>query len=57
MNEEQRSAIRKMLERRTSANTQTSTLARQWLTDEGILDEDGELRPEYGGENDSEDDS
>jgi hypothetical protein len=54
MNERQREAIKEMLLRRTGLNTQTSELAQRWLKDEGLLDEEGKLRPEFGGDGSDE---
>lgn len=50
MDDRQREAIKAMLLRRTGENTKTKELAQRWLTDEGLLDEEGKLKPQYGGE-------
>ena len=50
MDEKQRDAILAMLQRRTGEHTKSIEQAKRWLADEGLLDEDGELRPQYGGD-------
>lgn len=55
MDDRQREAIKAMLLRRTGENTKTKELAQRWLADEGLLDDDGKLRPQYGGDGKSED--
>ncbi|MBZ5762247.1 hypothetical protein LAV84_23605 [Rhizobium sp. VS19-DR104.2] len=52
MNEAERHAIREMLKRRSDEKTRTVELARQWLIDEGLYDNDGDLKPQYGGQPD-----
>lgn len=55
MDDRQREAIKAMLLRRTGENTKTKELAQRWLTEEGLLDDSGKLRPQYGGEGKAED--
>lgn len=55
MDERQRKAIMDMLLRRTDEHTQSDELAENWLIEEGLLDQDGKLRPQFGGEGDEED--
>lgn len=43
-------AIKALLERRQRANTVSADSAKKWLMDEGLLDGDGELKPQYGGQ-------
>jgi hypothetical protein len=55
MDEKTREAIREMLKRRAEARTQTPAMARQWLIEEGLYNDAGELRPQYGGQGEPED--
>lgn len=57
MDNRQREAIKAMLLRRTGENTKTKEHAQRWLTEEGLLDNDGKLRPQYGGGGKSEGDA
>lgn len=50
MDKDNRKAIRELLQRRQKENTVTVEMARKWLVGEGMLDKDGQLRPQYGGE-------
>lgn len=50
MNERQREAIKAMLLRRTGERTQTTEVAKRWLMEEGLLDDEGKLRPQFGGD-------
>lgn len=50
MNDAERDAIRRMLKERSAAKTATSELAREWLIEEGLYNQAGELNPMYGGE-------
>lgn len=54
MNERQRKAIMDMLLRRTDEHTQSDEMAENWLIEEGLLDNSGKLRPQFGGEGDAE---
>ncbi|WP_292629946.1 MULTISPECIES: hypothetical protein [unclassified Novosphingobium] len=54
MDERQRKAIMEMLLRRTDENTQSDEMAKNWLIEEGLLDQAGKLRPQFGGEGDKE---
>ncbi len=54
MDERQRRAIMEMLLRRTDENTQSDEMAKNWLIEEGLLDQAGKLRPQFGGEGDKE---
>ncbi len=55
MEEAERQAIRELLKRRADARTQTPEMARQWLIEEGLYNDAGELRPQYGGDSPTED--
>ncbi len=50
MDDRKRDAIKSMLLRRTGEHTQTSEIAQRWLIEEGLLDDEGKLRPQYGGD-------
>ncbi len=50
MNETQRQAIKKVIERHTQVNTVSRTAARAALVREGIHSLSGRLTPEYGGQ-------
>ncbi|RUX23393.1 hypothetical protein EOA27_00540 [Mesorhizobium sp. M2A.F.Ca.ET.037.01.1.1] len=54
MDKEQRQAIKEMLAKRSEANTQSKKQATKWLIDEGLLTTKGQLRAQYGGEDESE---
>lgn len=54
MDERQRKAIMDMLLRRTDEHTQSDEIAENWLIEEGLLDQAGKLRPQFGGEGDNE---
>ena len=49
--EERQKKIKALLERREKANTVSQEAARKWLTSEGLLTEEGELQPQFGGAN------
>ncbi|ESX20913.1 MULTISPECIES: hypothetical protein [unclassified Mesorhizobium] len=53
MEKDKKKAIRALLDKRQKEKTVTFEIARQWLVGEGMLDKDGELRPQYGGEDKS----
>lgn len=53
MENDKKKAIRALLDKRQKEKTVTLEIARQWLVGEGMLDKDGELRPQYGGEDKS----
>lgn len=50
MDEIERQAIRDLLRRQADANTRSREGARRWLIEEGLYNEAGELRPQYGGD-------
>ena len=52
MNETERSAIREMLRRRSAERAGDPDLAKQWLIEEGLYDDQGRLHPQYGGQTD-----
>ncbi len=54
MDERQRKAIMDMLLRRTAEHTQSDEMAQNWLIEEGLLDQAGKLRPQFGGEGENE---
>ena len=56
MENEKRDAIRALLKRRREAHTLTPEMAKKWLVEEGLLDEKGELQPQFGGEGNAEPD-
>ena len=49
MNDQEREAVRAMLRRRSAERTGTREEARQWLISEGLYEDDGRLKPVYGG--------
>lgn len=49
MENEKRQAIRALLDKRLKEKTTSSEIAKQWLAGEGMLNEEGELRPQFGG--------
>jgi hypothetical protein len=53
MEKDKKKAIRALLDKRQKEKTVTLEIARQWLVGEGMLDKDGELRPQYGGQDKS----
>jgi hypothetical protein len=55
MDDRQRKAIMDMLVRRTEEHTQNDEIATKWLIEEGLLDQSGALRPQFGGEGSNED--
>ncbi|WP_192385110.1 hypothetical protein [Mesorhizobium silamurunense] len=54
MDKEQRQAIKEMLAKRSNANTQSKKQATDWLINEGLLTAKGQLRAQYGGEEEAE---
>lgn len=54
MDEAERKAIRDLLRRQADANTKSREGARRWLIDEGLYNDAGELRPQYGGNDQDE---
>lgn len=50
MDEIERQAIRDLLRRQADTNTRSREGARRWLIEEGLYNEAGELRPQYGGD-------
>lgn len=53
MENDKKKAIQALLDKRKKEKTVSYEIARQWLAGEGMLDKDGELRPQYGGQDKS----
>jgi hypothetical protein len=56
MDEKKRKALSDMLRKQASEHTRTPALALQWMIDHGLIDQAGELRPQFGGNGPREDD-
>jgi hypothetical protein len=50
VDEEKKKAIRALLAKRERERTVTEDMARRWLMEEGLLNDRGKLRPQFGGE-------
>ncbi|WP_156913606.1 hypothetical protein [Mesorhizobium sp. WSM3224] len=56
LDEDQKKAIKELLLKRERERTATAELAKQWLVEEGLLNRDGKLQPQFGGEGKGEQD-
>ena len=49
MDERQRKQIADLLRKQAEEHTKTPAQALQWMIEQGFLDAEGELRPQFGG--------
>lgn len=50
MDSAKNSAIKALLDKRRRDKTATAELAKKWLIEEGMLTNEGDLKPQYGGQ-------